>query len=237
MFFRRLNPVPESANYTPSMALQRCWQFRISKIRKSPTYQLLMRLESARVRTDSLEPRDPARRNWLLPFRQELHELLDGFNPLYNSGELLVVRYYLLTCPRSMIAICVWLISRLSDRNHLHELKAFSHSLSPQIRRHVAKAFWRLEAWAYLREMAKESPEDARIQWFATAPTAHRSFKDRLRRFTAGVDKSHAGEVVTPSQMPYWAQESSWTCTPPKSVEMIRRMLRRIQHWVRWGTT
>ena len=25
--------------------------------------------------------------------------------------------------------------------------------------------------------------------------------------------------------------------TPPKSVRLIRRMLRRIRHWVRWGVT
>jgi hypothetical protein len=94
-----------------------------------------------------------------------------------------------------------------------------------------------VEAWALLNEMAAAYPDDAKIQWYAGAPTTGRSFAKRLKRFTSGVDKSHADEVATPSRMPFWAIESFWTYTPPKSVAVIRRMLRRIQHWVRWGTT
>src|SRR5690349_11105778 len=101
MFIRRLNPVPKSTNFTPSVALQRCLQFRGRKLRKSKTYQLLERLEAARVQADSLKPGDPARHHWLLPFRKDLHGLVDGFDQRCNNGELLVVRCYLLTCPRS----------------------------------------------------------------------------------------------------------------------------------------
>jgi hypothetical protein len=49
------------------------------------------------------------------------------------------------------------------------------------------------------------------------------------------VDDSHADEVATPSRMPFWSVEKSWEYTPPKNTQLIRRMLRRIQHWVRWG--
>jgi hypothetical protein len=37
--------------------------------------------------------------------------------------------------------------------------------------------------------------------------------------------------------MQYWAMEERWHYTPPKSRDLIRRMLRRIRHWVRWGIT
>jgi hypothetical protein len=103
------------------------------------------------------------------------------------------------------------------------------------VRKHVAKALRRVEAWSRLDEMANAYPDDAAIQWFAKAPLTHRPFRERLSRYVQSVDDSHAGEVSTPSRMPYWARESSWDYTPPKSIRFIRRMLRRIRHWVRWG--
>jgi hypothetical protein len=83
--------------------------------------------------------------------------------------------------------------------------------------------------------MVQWDPDDARLQWLATASTVRRPFPDRLRNFKSMVDDSHAGEVATPSRMPYWAREVAWEYSPPKSVHVIRRMLRRIRHWVRWG--
>jgi hypothetical protein len=180
---------------------------------------------------------DLGKRTWLLPFRDELRGLLGGFDSRCDNGEVDVVRSYLLTCPRTMIAICVWLVGEFSDHKHLYELKTFRHDPSLQIRRHVAKALRRLEAWSYLREMAAADPDDARIQWFAKAPTSHSPFPERLRKYKRCVDDSHAGEVATPSRMPFWNGVSSWERTPPKSVAYIRRMLRRIRIYVRWGVS
>jgi hypothetical protein len=64
-----------------------------------------------------------------------------------------------------------------------------------------------------------------------------RSFRDRLKNYKRLVDDSRADEVATPSLMQYWAMEERWHYTPPKSRDLIRRMLRRIRHWVRWGIT
>jgi hypothetical protein len=180
---------------------------------------------------------DVGGRTWLLPFRDDLRRSLAGFDSRFDKAEIDVVRCYLLTCPRSMIAICVWLVGEFSDRAHLYELKTFRHDPSPQIRRHVAKALRRLEAWSYLRDMADAYRDDARIQWYATAPTTHAPFAERLKNYTRCVDDSHAGEVATPSRMPFWTGVSSWERTPPKSVAYIRRMLRRIRFWVRWGAS
>jgi hypothetical protein len=85
--------------------------------------------------------------------------------------------------------------------------------------------------------MATLYPQDATIQYFANSPVTHRPFAERLSNYVASVDDSHAGEVATPSRMPFWALENSWDYTPPKSVQLIRRMLRRIRHWVRWGVS
>jgi hypothetical protein len=136
-----------------------------------------------------------------------------------------------------MIAVCAWLMGEFSDRKYLYELTVFRHDPSLQIRRHVAKALRRLEAWSYLRDMAAANRSDVRIQWFATAPTIHAPFAQRLENYKRCVDGSQAGEVATPSRMPFWTGVRSWERTPPKSVAYIRRMLRRIRFWVRWGVS
>lgn len=134
-----------------------------------------------------------------------------------------------------MIPLCVWLLGQCAQPRHLYGLPPFRFDPSPQIRKHVAKALRRAEAWALLEEMAQEFPDDAKVQWFANAPTARRSFEERLDKFARNVDHSHAGEVSTPSRMPFWALERSWSYTAPKSRALIRRMLWRIRRWVRWG--
>lgn len=190
---------------------------------------LLRRIEAERP-GQANQPNAVTNPAWLLKYRDELRWAVE-------SKRLFAARYYLASCPAEMVPLGVWLWGQCTDRFRLYGLTAFCHHSSPQIRRHVAKTFRRVEAWALLDEMAAAYPDDAKIQWYAKSPTSGRSFAKRLKNFTAGIDRSHADEVVTPSQMPYWARDSFWSCTPPKSVEMIRRMLRRIQHWVRWGTT
>jgi hypothetical protein len=86
-----------------------------------------------------------------------------------------------------------------------------------------------------LQQMARRCSGDARIQWLAASPLIRRSFSERLQNYKRDVDDSLADEVATPSRMIYWARENALEYTPPKSRELIRRMLRRIQHWVRWG--
>jgi hypothetical protein len=203
--------------------------------RRTPAFKLLKTIEAAcdeasrsNVHTNSLQ-------SWLLAHREELHDVYAGFNPHCNGGEVAVVRWYMASCPLEMLPICIWLLGKCADRFRLYGLQEYRHHQSPRVRREVAKALRRVEAWAFLSDMAATYPDDARIQWFATAPNTHRPFGQRLARFKKSVDDSHAGEVVTPSRMPYWSIEKSWDYTPPKSVELIRRMLRRIRHWVRWG--
>lgn len=171
-----------------------------------------------------------ANATWLLKYRAELKWAI-------QFALVEPIKLYLSDCPPQMIPLGVWLWGKCADRFRLYGLSAFCNDPSPKVRKHLAKALRRVEAWALLNEMAANYPEEAKIQCFATKPTTHGSFAERLKNFTSRVDDSRAGEVATPSRMPFWAQESFWTYTPPKSVLTIRRMLRRIRHWVRWGVS
>ena len=171
---------------------------------------------------------DRHRRLRMLRHRRDFRRIIGRAHPS-------VIRLYLSNCSPEMAPLAIWLWGRCADRFRLYGLAAYCHDPSPHVRKHVAKALRRLEGWSYLRMMAAAYPDDAKIQWFATTPTTRRPFAERLKNFKRRLDDSHAGEVATPSQMPFWAIDSLWTYTPPKSAAVIRRMLRRIQHWVRWG--
>jgi hypothetical protein len=201
---------------------------------RTSTFRQLMAIEAACLEAKA-KSRDSYDQYWLLPHRTTLRQIYAEFHPYYNCDEVNIVRWYMTDCPLEMLPICIWLIGKCADRFRLYGIAHYRHHRWSRVRIQVAKALRRSEAWALLREMAASYPDDARIQWYANSPSTHRSFLERLSAFTRGIDDSHAGEVVTPSQMPFWSIEKSWDYTPPKSVALIRRMLRRIQHWVRWG--
>jgi len=129
----------------------------------------------------------------------------------------------------------IWLLSQYADRFRLRGIDYFCEDPSPTVRKHVAKALRRLEAWQLLDRMVTAYPGDDVVGWFAKAPIRKLELSEKLRRYKAGVDDSRSEEVATPSRMPFWALERNWERTPPKSVLLIRRVLRRIRHWVRWG--
>jgi hypothetical protein len=165
--------------------------------------------------------------DWLIPFRTEFRRLANDENmrevALLAEGDA------------TMRHVLVWLLSRSGYRFRVGAIAKFCNDPSPQVRKHVAKALRRLEAWWLLDEMVALYPDDSHVRWFAQAPVTHRPFAERLKSFARNVDESHADEVFTPSRMPFWALNRSWERTPPKSREFIRRILWRIRHWVRWG--
>ncbi|MEX0642004.1 MAG: hypothetical protein WD468_04850 [Pirellulales bacterium] len=199
-------------------------------VHRLATHRFLCELDSYRKELANAKASEAVPTAWLLPFRED-------FRHVIRKSDHTAIRIYFSECPREMEPICVWLLGKCANRFQLYEVKHYRHDPSPKIRRHVAKALRRLEAWELLREMANADPNDARIQWYATAPTANRPFSERLKDFASSADDSHADEVSTPSQMPFWALERDWKRSPPKSVLFMRRMLRRIRHWVRWGVT
>jgi hypothetical protein len=220
---------PTARNFPVTKRQLRVWRYRGRDYRQTGTYELLVALEAERAWVDD---ESNARRavHSLLPSRHRRTLKL-----LSESGSLDVIRYYMAYCPAGMVPICVWLIGKRAKRYQTCDLEHLARDASPTIRKHVAKALRRLESWPELEDMAVLFPDDEKVQWYAKTPIAHRAFKERLNTFVHSLDDSHAGEVKTPSQMPYWAAQKTWDMTPPKSIELIRRMLRRIRHWVRWG--
>lgn len=226
---------PLARNFAASTQRLRQWR-RFAKCHPD-LGTLLNRIDSERARIASEAIGDERNLYWLLPYRAELRQIHIASNPLCHSGQADAIRYYMAYCPPEMIPICVWLIGKSADRFRLYGISEFCRDPSPQVRKHVAKALRRLEAWSLLEEMATLYPEDAKVQWFATARVTHRPFTERLSNYVQSVDDSHADEVATPSRMSFWALNTTWDYTPPKSVQLIRRMLRRIRHWVRWGVS
>jgi hypothetical protein len=212
--------------FTPTNFDRRRWRRIVGWSRSDRTLKLLKQIEAERTR--EVESADPsvANRTWLLRYRADLHWAI-----WYSRLE--PIKLYLADCPPEMVPLAVWLWGKCADRFRLYGFSAFCNDPSAQVRKHVAKALRRLEAWTLLAEMAAANPDDARIQWFANTPTTHRSFPERLKNFARNVDNSHAGEVVTPSPMPFWRRERDWEGRSPKSAWYIRLMLWRIRRWVR----
>lgn len=223
------------ASYSPTAAQRRRWRWWRRRHYSADIYKLLKRIESAPERTSANADRGDVPITWLLPYRADLRRVYAGYHPRYNEAEVDIIRCYMANCPADMIPLCIWLLGKCADRFRLYGIAGRCDDPSPKVRKQVAKALRRTEAWSVLEKMARAYPNDEKVQWFAKAELRHRPFPERLSSFVRSVDDSHAGEVTTPSRMPFWARENSWDYTPPKSVELIRRMLRRIRHWVRWG--
>jgi hypothetical protein len=213
--------------FAPTVRDRRRWRLRIAWFGDQRTFRLLKRIESDRaaVGTSAVSGNSTG---WLIRYRDELRWAI-------QHSHLEPIKLYLTQCPPEMVPLAVWLWGRCADRFRLYGLSSFCRDPSPTVRKHVAKALWRLEAWSLLADMAAAFPDDEKIHWFANAPISHGPFEERLANFKRNIDDSHADEVVLPSRMPFWAAERAWGYTPPKSVALIHRMLRRIRHWVRWG--
>jgi hypothetical protein len=229
---------PRPRNFSVSSRNRREWRNRAAYNCQTDEYELLREIELAKRNADEQLSDDVRRRYWLLPYRDRFRAIIHSHHGNSLSGvDVGAIQYYMAYCPPSMIPICAWLIGRCSSRYRLFGLAELSRGSSRQVRKHLAKALWRLEAWHLLDEMASRYPHDEKVQWYASSVTVHRGFDERLKNYLADVDDSHADEVITPSQMPFWALQTSWDVTPPKSVAAIRRILERIRHWVRWGVT
>jgi hypothetical protein len=224
-------PLRPEYNFDPTKQQRAHWRRWGRTLRRSSLFKLLMQIEVAQERP--IASREPS---WLMRFRDQIREIPRGAAPRGFVGHIEVVQYYLATCPREMIPICMWLLGRCTDRFRLYELKTFCHDPSPQVRKHVAKALRRLEAWPLLKEMVAADPGNLTIRAIATAPAVpvdRRPYDDRLSCFLEKIDRSHAATAAGPSRMPYWSRYTPWQGRPPKSLALIREILWRIRRWVR----
>jgi hypothetical protein len=176
-------------------------------------------------RWQTQHPRGRLPSTWLLPHRPR-------FRALIAADAAPALRYYLRSCPDEIKPLAIWLLGRSASPFQLYSLPEFALHDSPAVRRHAARALRRLEAWSQLAEAARRFPQDKRLQWYAHASIVKRPYDERLRNFAQYVDSSNAAAAVGPSRMPLWFADLDWLLRPPKSVEYIRRILRRIHRWV-----
>jgi hypothetical protein len=216
---------PTSGRSSPPKERVKLWSRIVDHKRQWPVIKFLHELERVRWQAikDCTDERLPPA--WLIPYRAEFRDIADR-QPAW------AIRLYLLNCPADMVPIGVWLIGQCGARCRLFDIIEFGNHPNPVVRRHVAKALRRLEAWSRVSAMAKANPHDPRIVWYARAPLAKRPFGERLKNFAQHVDDSHAAEAVGPSRMALWLGDIEWVRRPPKGIEYIRRILRRIHRWV-----
>jgi hypothetical protein len=228
---------PSPLNFPVAKRRRRMWRRWAKRYQATSLFKLLKQIEAEREHRLQKPVGESQNYFWLLPFRARLRRIIAACKTHGQQGEAAAIRYYLAYCPPGMIPICVWLIGKCCDRFHSYPISEICRHQSAQYRKHIAKALKRLEEWWMLEDFARLYPDDATVQRIAAPTTTHRPFRQRLLQYSRLVDDSHAGEVATPSHMPYWARDDQWERTPPKSVLFIRRMLRRIQHLVRWGVS
>jgi hypothetical protein len=221
--FRATDFLPRE--FAPTLRDRRRWRLSIRWFGNRRTFGLLRRIESERASAIKAAELRAAPHGWLLPYRNDLRWAI-------QHTRLEPIKLYLTRSPLEMVPVAIWLWGKCADRFRLYGLSGFCYHPSPMVRKHLAKALRRVEAWSLLDEMVAAFPDDEKIRWFANTPISRGPFKTRLANFKRNVDDSHAGEVPTPSRMPFWAAERIWNYTPPKSVELIRRVLWRIRRWV-----
>jgi hypothetical protein len=217
-------PTAAESNNPPAAEV-RWWKKDISYRRQHWVIPALKELDAELKMWRMQHPARKLPHTWLLP-RRPL------FRSMNRASAAPALRYYLLSCSRELKPVVVWLLGRSTQPSQLYGLSAFAQDESPIVRRHAARALRRLEAWSSLTEAARRFPDDRRLQWYAHASIIKRPYEERLRNFAQFVDSSKAAEAAGPSRMPLWFADLDWLRRPPKSVEYIRRMLRRIHRLV-----
>lgn len=129
-------------------------------------------------------------------------------------------------------ALAIWLLSHHASRFTLLGIDNSRHDFSPLVRKRVAKALRKLEASERLAEMAAEYPADEAVQRYASYTKHRKTYRQRLEKFVRTVGQreevlDHAG-----SRMPLWFRDEYWSGAPPKSIEYMRLLLRRIHSLV-----
>jgi hypothetical protein len=228
---------PAPSNFVVDKRRQQIWRRWAGYYCGTDEFNLLKRIEAVRNQVVIQAAQGTGDVGWLLRFRSDFRRLPAKEDFMGRQGGAEAIRFYMASCPVAMLPVCIWLLGRCGNRYHSYPLSEICRDQPTQTRKHLAKALRRLEEWWLLEELAKLYPYDKRLQRLAMSAISRRPFRERLTQYARSVDDSHAGEVKTPSQMPFWASEQSWERTPPKSLELIRRILRRIQHWVHWGVS
>lgn len=213
-----------SARYAPPRMRIRRWRYLAFHTPQRWVLDFLQEIEEHRRsrRENAVSDFPPG---WLLPLRPQIPRVR-------RSEPVGAIRHYLLDCPDDMTLFASWLLGRCASQTKHFNLMDFAIDGSLPVKRHAARALRRVQAWTQLAALAASAPRDQRLAWYAyTTPTKH-PFPKRLANFTEHVDQSHAAEAVGPSRMALRFADIEWIRHPPKSIELIRRILQRIHTWV-----
>ena len=168
-------------------------------------------------------------KNRLLYYRSDFRRLL-------ADQPVEVFREYLFDVDPLTRSVAVWLLSHCATRCALFGIDRRCDDRSPVVRKHVAKALYRLEARQLLRDMAEAFPRDRAVQWYAVAKPNDVDFRDRLQRFAQHADHSQMAAATRAEPMALWSRFENWLRSPPKSRGYMRRVLKRVRRAVR-GTS
>lgn len=157
----------------------------------------------------------------------------DGFRRVLRDNPVDVISGHLYDPDPLIRSVAIWLLSQSANRCQLLSIDDYYDDPSPMVRKHVAKALYRLEALQPLQDMARDFPEDAAVRWFAQPRPNELDFTEWLRRFAGHVDPSTAESAARSEPMTLWTRFEDWFLTPPKSRRYIRRILLRIHNAVR----
>ena len=156
---------------------------------------------------------------WLLPLRDRIRQ-----PPAVGATQTLgsVIKS---TQDPVLRVLAIWLRGRCGRSAGTRLLTKFSKHPDFQTRKEAVRALRRMEAWALLREIAKND-SNARIRRLAT-PGPSRSYRDRLSVFASHVTRLE----IEPAKGPLFV---SSTFDPaqgrqPKSSSTIRAILERIR--------
>jgi len=125
-----------------------------------------------------------------------------------------------------VVRLAIWLMGRIRAGVPISEIMPYCHSPDLRIRREVARALRRLNAWAELRAIAED--DDPRVRQLAVQRPAA-PFATRLARVTiaAAAPEAPRARPAFFARLPFGPER------PLKTPEFIRAMLERIRQLVR----
>ena len=126
-------------------------------------------------------------------------------------------------------AVSIWILSKNASRFNLLGINDYCDDPSPMVRKHVAKALRRLEAWDLLKNMARRHLGDDDVLRFVKPTPNKKSYFDRLTSYTDNINRVHATTATSTSRMPLWFRDDYWAGSRSKNIEYMRTILRRIK--------
>jgi hypothetical protein len=167
----------------------------------------------------------------LLPFRHDFR-LIEYYEPVVG------LMWWAERGAGPCRKIAIWLLGRIPYGCDVSVLARCRFDADFRVRRHAAKALWRMGAWAALRDLAADDPDRVvrRIAEHAARPPT--DFATRLSRYLR--DEVHAQALASRPRRErprLYLKATPGVGLPPKSPWFIRMILERIRRLVHGGAS